>query len=395
MGTESHKSAVRNSSTIFLHLRWIYVVSMRFLHMQIEQEFDDGETYHIEVNHGDSGPFTHIAHYPIKSGPRTYKSINVFAIDGKDDDDPERYRITFWKAEPHNSRYLRKKDESRFNCQKEEVLRLLGFLENFYELEGLDRGEHVIIRKDSPSAKAAASAVQAIKNCESDKEDVLMSLIGSINEMDVDLNELDLSEEAVEKDAIRAEYAIKHARTRSKLDEFRSLVDECKSEQHYQEFLEDNPWLFGQEYVSRLDIRELTRGDEVDFCMESVDGFYDIIEIKTPQQNVLVQDTSHDTYRASSELSGAIAQVEDYIKAIESNEAEINLSEGIHMVKPRGVIVIGDEIAGPKRESLRILNSHLNRLNVYTFTDVLELGGRMVRRYEGNAELPTRSITDQ
>lgn len=371
----------------------VYMKCLGVLLMQIEQEFDDGKTYHIEVNHSDSGPFTHIAHYPIKSGPRTYKSINVFSIDGKDDDDPERYHITFWKAKPSRSKYLQSVEETSFQCQKDEVIRLLGFLEEFYELEGLERGEHVIIRKDSPSSKAAASAVQAIKNCESGTEAVLMSLIGSINEMDVDIDELDLSEEAVEKDAIRAEYAIKHARTRSKLDEFQTLVERAEPEQQYQKFLEDNPWLFGHEYVRRLDIRELTRGDEVDFCMESVDGYYDIIEIKTPEKRVLVEDSSHDTHRASAELSGAIAQVEDYIHSIEANEAQIKLDDDIHMLKPRGIIVIGNGLSKVERESLRILNSHLNRVTIYTFSDIVELGGRMVSRYEGDAKLPTKSIT--
>jgi len=361
-------------------------------HMEIEQEFDDGETYHIEVNHGDSGPFTHIAHYPIKSGPRTYKSLNVFSIDGKDDSDPERYIISFWKARPGRPRYLEKEEETRFDCEKEEVIRLLGFLDNLYELEGLESGEHVIIRKDSPSAEAAASAVQAIKNCESGVENVLMNLIGSINEMNVEPSDLDLSDDTVEKEAVKAEYAIKHARTKSKLGQYRELIEGQESEQKYQEFFEENPWLFGHEYTQRLDIRELTKGDEVDFCMESVDGYYDIIEIKTPEKRVLVEDSSHDTYKASSELSGAIAQVEDYIHSIESNEARIHHEDGIHVLKPRGMIVIGDCLTEEKRESLRVLNSHLNRITVYTFSDVAELGARMVNRYEGDTDLPTKSI---
>lgn len=361
--------------------------------MEIKQEFDDGETYHIEVEHGDSGPFTHIAHYPIKSGPRTFKSLNIFSIDGKDADDPERYILSFWKARQKRPKYLGIEEETKFECQKGEVLRLLDFLDNIYELEGLESGEHVIIRKDSPSAEAAAAAVQAIKNCETGVEEVLMNLIGSINDLNVDLSELDLSEESVERDAIRAEYAIKHARTKSKLKEYKQLVESRELERLYQEFFEENPWLFGHEYVRRLDVRELTKGNEVDFCMESVDGYYDIIEIKTPAKQVLVEDSSHGTFKASSELSSAIAQVEDYMHAIESHEAQIKLSEDLHMLKPRGIIVIGDDLNEDERASLRILNSHLNRIDVYTFSEIAELGSRLVRRYDGDEALPTKSIT--
>jgi hypothetical protein len=361
--------------------------------MIIDQDFGDGEEYKIEINHDDSGPFTHIAHYPIKSGPQTFKSVNIFSIDGKDDDDPERFKINFSKAsrsEPE--RYLKIKQDSEFECKKDEVIKLLDLLDNFYELEGLDRGDHVIIRKNSPSSKAAASAVEAIKNCESEVEKILLGLIGSINDMDVSPSDLDLSDDKIESEAIKAEYSIKHARTRKKLEEFDRKVDDCLGEQKYQQFLEDNPWIFGHQYIERINIRELTKGDELDFCMKSADGYYDVIEIKTPDKTVMVEDTSHGTYKASSKLSEAIAQIQDYIHSIERNEAEIKIEEDIHAVKPRGIIVIGNNINEEKRNSLRVLNSHLNRIQIYTFSDISEMGSRLVDRYDDEG-LPTKSIS--
>lgn len=360
--------------------------------MIVDQNFGDGDEYKIEINHGDSGPFTHIAHYPIKGGPRTFKSINIFSIDGKDEDDPHRYKINFSKASK-DGRYLNIEKDSEFTCEKEEVTKLLGLLDNFYDLEGLERGDHVIIREDSPSAEAAASAVEAVKNCKSDVKNILLNLIGSINEMDVTPSDLNLSDTEVEREAIKAEYAIKHARTRHKIEQFRSKIDKNLREKEYQDFLEANPWMFGHQYIERIDIRELTKGDELDFCMKSADGFYDVIEIKTPDKIVMVEDGSHDNYKPSAKLSEAIAQVQDYIHTIERKEAQIKLDEDIHAIKPRGIIVVGNEINGDKRDSLRIFNSHLNRIQIYTFNDVVKMGSRLVDRYD-EEKLPTKSIPD-
>lgn len=359
--------------------------------MDIKQDFENGETYHVEVKHSKSGPLTHIAHYPIKSGPRTFKSLNIFSINGKDEDDPERYMINFWKARQKTPSHLGVEEETEFKCEKDEVVRLLDFLDEIYELEGLESGEHVILRKDSPSAEAAASAVQAIKSCESQEKEVLLGLIGSINDMAIDLSDLDLSESSVEKEAIKAEYSIKHARTKSKLIEYRELVDSGEPEKAYQNFFEDNPWMFGQEYTQRIDLRNITNNNEVDFCMESIDGYYDVVEIKTPEKKLLVEDRSHNTYKSSSELSSAIAQIQDYMHSIELNEAHIKLEEDMHMLKPRGKIVIGSNINQEKRKKLRVLNSHLNRITIYTFSDIARLAERLVERYEGTEELPTKT----
>lgn len=359
--------------------------------MKIEQDFGDGEVYEITVEHDEDGQLDHVAHYPIKDGPRTYKSVNVFSIPDKEENG---YIITFWKARQSGSRYLNQDEETQFNASKEEVSRLLGFLENIYELENLERGDYVILRKDSPSAEAAASAISAIKSCRDETvRDILLELIGSLTELDIELDELDLSSESVEQGAIKAEHAIKHARTKAIVNEFERKIDSEKSEEDYQDFLETNPWLFGQEYVKRLQIREITRDEEVDFCLESVDGFYDVIEIKKPSTNVLIEDGSHDTYRASSELSSAIAQLENYIYRIEQSQGNILVRDGLNMVKPRGKIVIGDQLSSEERESLRVMNSHLSRITVYTFSDIAELGQRVVERYEEHETIPTKEIS--
>jgi len=358
--------------------------------MKVKEKFDDGEENIIEVTHNGEGRLDHVAHYPLKNGPQTYKSLHIFSIPQKSEN---QYIISFWKLK-RNEGILERDEKTEFKCEKTEVTRLLGFLDNLYELEGLERGDHVILKKDSPSAEAAASAIEAVKSCEDGVvRDVLLELIGSLDELEVDLEELNLSSETVEQGAIKAEHAIKHARTKSILEEFKDKIENRGTENDYQEFLEENPWLLGQEYVRKLEIREITRDEEVDFCFESVDGFYDIVEIKKPQTRVLVEDGSHDTHRASSQLSSAIAQLENYIYRIEQSQGTIALRDDLNMVKPRGKIVLGDRLSAEERESLRVMNSHLNRITIYTFSDIAEIGQRIVDRYEQNEEFPTKEIT--
>lgn len=358
--------------------------------MKVKEEFEDGEENIIEIVHDGEGRLNHVAHYPLKNGPRTYKSLHIFSVPEKDEN---QYIVSFWKLRKKEG-LLEKDEETEFKCEKNEVTRLLGFLDNLYELEGLERGDHVILKKNSPSAEAAASAIEAVKSCENGVvRDILLELIGSLDELEVDLDELDLSSEAVEQRAIKAEHAIKHARTKAILDEFKEKISSREDEDEYQEYLEENPWLFGQEYVKKLEIREITRNEEVDFCFESVDGFYDIVEIKKPQTRILVEDGSHDTHRASSQLSSAIAQLENYIYRIEQSQGTIAMRDDLKMVKPRGKIVLGDELSSDERESLRVMNSHLNRITIYTFSDIAEIGQRVVDRYEQHEDLPTEEIS--
>lgn len=345
--------------------------------MRIEQDFE-GETYEIDVRLEDKRNLRHIAHYPIKSGPRTFKSVNVFEVKAST---TGKKIVCFWKSKLDDS-MLTVEEETQFECQPEELEKLIALIDNLEDICNLDRGDHVILKQNEPSTEAALAAVDSIQSANSDgAEELALKLIKSVGEIapEADLEEVDgeLPEEVA-----TVEHLISHARTRNALREFREMVEDEVTESEYQAFLEGNSWIFGHRYVSAREDRQITRDEEVDFCLETVSGYFDIFEIKRPQHTVMVEDTDHDTYKASSKLSEAVAQVENYIKEIEANHGEILRRDGVDMLKPRGNIVIGANLDPEEREGLRIHNTFLNNIRVMTYTELAQMGERLVEVYE-------------
>jgi hypothetical protein len=365
---------------------------MMLLVMELEQEFE-GETFEIDVRLEEKDQLDHLAHYPLKSGPQTYKSINIFEVKASTSG---KKVVHFWKARKKNNSKLDVQEETRFDCQPDELERLIALLDELEEIADLDRGEHIFLKKDAPSAQAALAAIDSVKTAGSENvEELAAKLIESVGEVEKVVDDFDAFAEHVSDEILEVENLIGYVRTRKVVDRFETLVVAEKSERKYQQFLEEYPWLFGNRYVRDSGNRQLTRDEEVDFCLESVNGYYTLFEIKRPDHDVVIKDRSHDTYYASSELSKAIAQTENYIKEIETNYNNILRLDDMNILKPKGTIVIGSNLDGEKREGLRILNSHLNQIRIVTYTEIVSMGKRLIKTYDKNSEIDeSRMITD-
>ena len=346
--------------------------------MIVEQDFD-GEIYEIDVRIENKQNLRHVAHYPIKSGPETFKSVNIFEIKASS---TGKKIVSFWKSRKQSARRLSVEEETQFECQPDELERLVALLDNLEEVAELERGEHVILRKDSPSTQAAIAAIDSIKNASSSEvEEIILKLIEGVCEVESKIGNLEKIADNLSDKALRVENLIGHARTQRVVTQFQELVEENEVEQEYQNFLESHPWLFGNRYVDRSDIRKLTRDEEVDFCLETVSGYYDVFEIKRPGPDVMNYDSSHDCYYASADLSKAVSQVENYIKEIEANHGEILRRDGLDVLKPRGTVVIGSNLTSEEREGLRVFNSNLSRIRVITFSEIVSMGERLIEVY--------------
>lgn len=346
--------------------------------MEIEQTFD-GETYEIEVPLEDKERLRHVAHYPIKDGPRTFKSVNVFDIIASDSG---KKVVSFWKSRL-NSDQISVEEETRFQCQSDELKRLVALLDNLEEVANLDRGNHVILPKDAPSVEAAKAAIESIESTNTEEsEELAVELIKSVSEIEPGIDDIEGFADELPEDVVNVEYLISRARARNAIEEFRELIEAEEPEQEYQEFLENHPWIFGARYVENRNERELTRDEEVDFCLETVNGYYDIFEIKRPDHTIMVEDTSHDNYRPSADLSEAVSQVENYIKEIEANHGEILRRDELDLLKPRGTVVIGAGLDSDEREGLRVYNSFLNRISIVTYGELARKGERLVEAYQ-------------
>lgn len=351
--------------------------------MRIEQDFE-GEIYEVEVKHEEKDNLTHLAHFPIKSGPRTFKSVNVFQVNASESG---KKVVSFWKSRLSSERTLNVEEETQFKCQPDELEKLISVLDSMEDVVDLERGEHIYLKKDSPSSDAAIAAVNSIKDTESDEfEDILLAMLESIGELESEFEDIGSKIDDSIENLLKAENVLGYARTKHTVSEFEELIERNESEYEYQKFLEENPWLFGNKYLSKSDVRKLTRDEEVDFCLETVDGYYDIFEIKKPDHTVMVEDSSHDNYYASSELSKSVSQVENYINHIDKSHDEILARDSLNVLRPRGNIVIGSDLSNDEREGLRIYNNHLSRIRVLTYDEMVEMGYRLCNIYDSNSD---------
>jgi hypothetical protein len=157
------------------------------------------------------------------------------------------------------------------------------------------------------------------------------------------------------------------------------LANPGSTETDLQRFIEQNPWLLGLEYVGVRPRRALPRG-QLDFILERYDGFHDLLELKTPQDQIILAPDAVDdvpppahNFALSPTLAQALAQVQVYRDVLSTDEATVAKRYGLKNTRdPRVYIVIGQSGSLPPHRAvvLRDLNLTLHRMEILPY-DVL------------------------
>ena len=168
------------------------------------------------------------------------------------------------------------------------------------------------------------------------------------------------------------------------LDEFERRLSETHPESSgdtsWQRWIRDNSWIFGVRYGSPLTQARVGLSTIPDFLFPTMDGgFLDILEIKLPKEDVLVEDRSHrGAFYWSSAVSGAIGQVVNYLHEIDANQYMLDRrysddSLNVRIARPRAFILIGRSTnwSDAHRRIFRRLNHSLHGIEVITYDDLL------------------------
>lgn len=163
------------------------------------------------------------------------------------------------------------------------------------------------------------------------------------------------------------------------------------TEHDFQKWFEQHTWLFGTEYIRRISFREIDPGSTIDLLLETADGFFDVLELKTPAAPVLKHDPSHLTWYWSPDVAKVIAQAAKYLHAIERSADRIFHDKHVSLLRPRVRVVIGrsDAWSEPEQEAFRRLSATLHGIELMTFDHVLERARRLVDCYEQDHDLAT------
>ena len=153
--------------------------------------------------------------------------------------------------------------------------------------------------------------------------------------------------------------------------------------------------MFGSEYSELLDRRTWTRDDKQDFMLRrTVDGYLEIIEIKTPMPELFKHDLSRDSYYPSEALSRAIGQVTGYIEQLDSDRNRIRAIDHEDQLKIRARIILGRDGDKDQRTGLRNLNARLNRIEVLTYDQLLRIAGRVLNVFAEQHKAICNDIDD-
>lgn len=166
----------------------------------------------------------------------------------------------------------------------------------------------------------------------------------------------------------------------------KNLDSDEADERVYQDWCERHTWAFGNAYVVRDEVRNISTGDRLDLLLPTViAGYRDLVELKRPDMTVLNWDKAHKNYYFSSELSSAIGQCHRYLDVLHEVAANGLLDHPeIVAYHPRAIIVIGrsQDWDESRHRGLHGLNRRLNGIVVMTYDQLLAQGERLVQILE-------------
>ena len=182
------------------------------------------------------------------------------------------------------------------------------------------------------------------------------------------------------------------ADTRRKLTEYQALIAEPDAtETDVQRFLEINPWIVGLPYVSAQARVEIPRG-ELDFVLNRYDGFFDIVELKSPGEDLVRERTKSESVRPASAsayslgpaLARALAQAHHY-RSILNDSRDLAGQYGLKDTRePNILILVGRSTSMTQTGGnvLRELNYSLHRVEIIPY----DLLGQRTEGFLGNIE---------
>ncbi len=331
----------------------------------------------------------------LKSGPRAFRIATLMEILDPIENTIHHYSLKIDSIDKKKAGWFYKPEKSvRIEGNKpDEIDRLFKFLQAHLsgQLSETDTELHIINSADYESLQNLLTHIPNLAS--PDKMELLKLIIPLVEDTENYVQELiEVFSSSSSTTVLNIAKSAKYVEYKRVYDEFATLIKTGNSkEQDFQDILNANPWIFGSEYSEVLDRRTWTRDDNLDFMLRrTIDNYLEIVEIKTPFSNPLfVYDTSHDSYYPSSKLSAVMGQVVRYITEIERNRDAILSKDKCDTLKIRARIIVGRDGNPQLQEALHNFNSHLYRIEIITFDQLLRIADRVINVFDDSAKTET------
>ncbi|MCX5440493.1 DUF4263 domain-containing protein [Streptomyces sp. NBC_00569] len=157
------------------------------------------------------------------------------------------------------------------------------------------------------------------------------------------------------------------------------VEDPAASEQDLHRALQGQPWIFGGRYVGEAVQRRLVPGDEVDIPLIRGDGALHVVELKRAMslKGSLVK-RYRDAWVPTAQVHDAVGQAVNYLVGLDENRDRIREEFCIETRRASAIVLIGhpdlqaDVPEAEISEALRTFNTHVNRVEVLTYKELLD-----------------------
>lgn len=155
----------------------------------------------------------------------------------------------------------------------------------------------------------------------------------------------------------------------------------------------DNYWIFGSMYVGIALRRDFALLDQHDYPLLHADGSLQIIELKGTRERIVENHRNH--YIVADGVHRAVSQCLNYLRALDEQGPTLQTTYrnergiDIDFRRARGTVVIGHldrkeasaatAIRSQIEQTIRSYNAHLSRIQVVTYSDLLESADRALR----------------
>ncbi|MER5953556.1 Shedu anti-phage system protein SduA domain-containing protein [Streptomyces sp. NPDC001893] len=174
--------------------------------------------------------------------------------------------------------------------------------------------------------------------------------------------------------------AVELQRRAAGLEALRKVVENPEASEHdLQRALQGQPWIFGGRYVGEAVRRRLVPGDEVDIPLIRGDGALHVVELKRAMslKGALVK-RYRDAWVPTAQVHDAVGQAVNYLVGLDENRHRIREEFRIEARRASAIVLIGhpalqaDVPETEISEALRTFNTHVNRVEVLTYKELLD-----------------------
>ncbi|WP_454231561.1 Shedu anti-phage system protein SduA domain-containing protein [Mycolicibacterium fortuitum] len=162
------------------------------------------------------------------------------------------------------------------------------------------------------------------------------------------------------------------------LETLREIAANPESDElSFQRILQDNPWMFGGQFVGVEATRTLTTQDQIDIALVTGDGSLHIVELKRANIPKLVVPYRNHLI-VGKDVHEAVSQAENYLRSLDEEAHTIKSKLGFEAHRVFATVVIGhinhnteDIEKDDFYRTLRTYNSHLTRVQVITYDQLI------------------------